>query len=103
MKNEGMTTTMVERETRKIPSLTFLGLAAGAMGVSALLMLLGKKQTANFIGQWVPTILVLGTYNKIAKTFSAPYDEEHRLRHGDLPSPALRGVESIEPRLVPRV
>ena len=87
MKNEGMTTSMVENETRKIPSITFLGFAFAAMGTSLLLMLLGKKQAANFIGQWVPSILVMGTYNKIAKTFSAPYDDEQRLRHGDSSAP----------------
>ena len=35
------------------------------------------------MGQWVPTLLILGTYNKIAKTFTPPYDEEQRVRHGD--------------------
>jgi hypothetical protein len=87
MKNEGMATSMVENETRKIPSITFLGMAFAAMGCSALLMMFGKKQAANFIGQWVPSILVMGTYNKIAKTFSAPYDEEQQLRHGDNAAP----------------
>lgn len=83
MKSEGMTTTMVEEQTRMIPSITFLGLALGAMALSAGLALAGKTRIANFFGQWVPSILILGTYNKIAKTFSAPYEEEQRLRHGD--------------------
>ena len=74
-------------QTRRIPSITFLGFAVAAMGVSALLILMGKKQSANFIGQWVPSILVMGTYNKIARTFSAPLDEEQRLRHGDRVAP----------------
>ena len=26
-----------------------------------------KNDTANFIGQWVPTILILGLYNKLVK------------------------------------
>ena len=86
MKNEGKTTSAVEMETRKIPSISFLGMAFMAMGASWVLLLLGKKQAANFIGQWVPSILIMGTYNKIAKTFSAPYDEEQRLRHGEHPS-----------------
>jgi len=29
--------------------------------------MLGYKEGANFIGLWVPTILLLGTYNKIVK------------------------------------
>lgn len=102
MKNEGKTTSVVEEETKKIPSITFLGFAVAAMGVSALLMVFGKKQAANFIGQWVPSILVMGTYNKIAKTFSAPYDEEQRQRHGDHPAPMKAG-EPAAPRPLPRV
>lgn len=83
MKNEGTTTSMVENQTRKIPSISFLGLALASMGVSIGLMIAGRKNLANFVGQWVPTILILGTYNKITKTFSAPYSEEQRVRHGD--------------------
>lgn len=83
MKNEGLTTSVVENETRKIPSITFLGFALGAMAVSAALALAGKVKLANFFGQWVPSILIMGTYNKIAKTFSAPIDEVERVRHGD--------------------
>ena len=72
------------------------------MGVSAVLMMLGKKQAANFIGQWVPSILVMGTYNKIAKTFSAPTTRSSALRHGDHPTPMKAG-ESTAPRPLPRV
>jgi hypothetical protein len=105
MKNEGTTTSMVEDQTRKIPSITFLGFAFAAMGASALLMLMGKKQAANFIGQWVPSILVMGTYNKIAKTFSAPYDEQERLRHGDNAAPyKQQGLHNVgSPRPLPSV
>jgi hypothetical protein len=87
MKNEGQGTTAIEMRTRKIPSITFLMAAIGAMAVSAGLVMSGRKQWGNFIGQWVPSILVLGTYNKIAKTFSAPRDEEERLQHGGNRSP----------------
>jgi hypothetical protein len=82
MKNEDTVTTNVEMQTRRIPSIGFLGVAIGCMAVSAGLMLAGKKTWAHFVGQWAPTILILGTYNKIAKTFSAPIDEEQRLQHG---------------------
>jgi hypothetical protein len=82
MKNEGKTTSMVEMKTRKIPSISFLGAAMASMALSAGLLLGGKKQWSLFVGQWVPTILLLGTYNKIAKTFSAPYSEKQRIDHG---------------------
>lgn len=83
MKNEGVTTSVIEEQTRKIPSITFLGLAVGSMGLSLAFMAMGRKNWANFVGQWAPTILIMGVYNKIAKTFSAPINEEERLRHGD--------------------
>ena len=70
MKNEGMTTSRVEEQTKKIPSLAFLNLAVGSMAVSLGLQLAGRKSWANFIGQWAPTLLILGVYNKLAKTFS---------------------------------
>jgi hypothetical protein len=31
------------------------------------LQLLGRKHEAQFVGQWVPTILILGLYNKMVK------------------------------------
>ncbi len=86
MKNEGKTTSMVEEQTKKIPSITFLNAAIASMAVSAVLALTGKKAAATFVGQWAPTLLILGTYNKIAKTFSAPYSEEQRLENGGVAS-----------------
>jgi hypothetical protein len=82
MKNEDPVTTTVEEATKHIPSISFLGVAIGCMALSAGLMLAGRKTWANFVGQWAPTILILGTYNKIAKTFSAPMDERQRALHG---------------------
>jgi len=69
---EDQITTKVEEQTSKAPSLLFLGLALGAMGASAALVLSGRKQLGNFIGQWAPSILVMGTYNKIAKELAGP-------------------------------
>jgi hypothetical protein len=82
MKNEGKTTSMVEDQTRKIPSITFLNAAIASMAVSAILALTGRKAAATFVGQWAPTLLILGTYNKIAKTFSPPISESERLSTG---------------------
>jgi hypothetical protein len=86
MKNEDIATTSIEEVTKKVPSVSFLGLAIGAIAVSATLMLMNKKTWANFVGQWAPTFLILGTYNKLVKTFSAPYSEAQRGNHGDHPS-----------------
>lgn len=70
--NEGRTTSAIENQTSKLPSLTFLGLAFGAMAASALLVATGRKELGNFVGQWAPTILIMGLYNKIAKELAAP-------------------------------
>jgi hypothetical protein len=66
-KNEGKTTTMIEEQTARVPSVTYLALAVGSMVASAALMVAGKKQVANFIGQWAPSLLVIGLYNKVVK------------------------------------
>jgi hypothetical protein len=102
MKNEDTLTTRVEMATRHIPSISFLGMAVGAMAASALLMVSGHKRWAQFVGQWAPTLLIIGTYNKIAKTFSAPYDEEQRVHHGGNASPMKVTPEDIAGRMVPQ-
>ena len=102
MKNEDAVTTRVEEMTKRIPSIGFLELSIGAMALSAGLMIAGRKNWANFVGQWAPTFLVLGVYNKLVKTFSAPYDEEQRVKHGEHASAIksadeLRRQESMRP------
>ncbi|WP_337176182.1 hypothetical protein [Paludisphaera sp.] len=64
---EGTTTRAIEQFTSRVPSGTYLSVALGAMGLSAALQLIGRKHDAQFVGQWVPTILLLGIYNKMVK------------------------------------
>jgi hypothetical protein len=64
---EGELTEQIEHYTSQIPSGTFLSLAVGSIGLSACLHLAGRKEDAQFVGQWVPTILLLGLYNKLVK------------------------------------
>ncbi len=64
---EGATTRAIEQVTSRVPSVAYLSLALGAMGLSAGLHCAGRKQDAQFVGQWVPTILLLGVYNKLVK------------------------------------
>ena len=66
-KREGEVTRLIESATAAIPSGTFLTFAVGAMAASLLLMVAGRKNVANFIGQWAPTILIMGLYNKTVK------------------------------------
>jgi hypothetical protein len=70
--NEGRTTTMIESQTSKAPSIMWLGFAVASMAASAALVMSGRKQLGNFIGQWAPSILIMGVYNKIAKEVGAP-------------------------------
>lgn len=64
---EGEVTRKVEEQTARTPSILFLSGAIGSIAVSLGLMLSGRKEAAQFVGQWVPTILLLGIYNKIVK------------------------------------
>ena len=64
---EGKVTKMIEKETSKIPSDTFLYAALGAMTGSLTLKALCKPHTALFVGQWAAPFLLLGIYNKLVK------------------------------------
>lgn len=64
---EGEITKAIEHYTSQVPSGTYLSLAVGAIGLSLGLQLLGRKHASEFVGQWVPTILILGLYNKLVK------------------------------------
>ena len=64
---EGTIARSIEQQTAKLPSDVFLWAAVSAMAGSAALQLAGKKQVSNFIGEWVPTLLIFGLYNKMVK------------------------------------
>jgi len=64
---EGSITKRIENLTTRVSSGTFLSLAAGSVVLSAVLQGMGQKRNAQFVGQWVPTILILGLYNKLVK------------------------------------
>ncbi len=64
---EGEITKRIESVTANVPSSTFLSAAVGSMVVSALLQLSGRREQSNFVGQWAPTILIMGLYNKLVK------------------------------------
>ena len=67
---EGMITKTIERQTARIPSVGWLGMAIGAMAMSAVFELFEGKQRkdpAAFVGLWVPTFLLFGIYNKLVK------------------------------------
>ena len=65
--SEGAIARSIERQTAKLPSDTFLWLAVGAMAASAALQLADKRHVSLFIGQWAPSFLLFGIYNKLVK------------------------------------
>lgn len=66
--NEGMVTKAIEKQTAKVPSVVYLAAALASMAGSLTLKLMGRKNTALFVGQWAAPFLLLGLYNKIVKT-----------------------------------
>jgi len=70
-KSEGITTKGIESVTSSVPSSTWLALAGGSVIASLLLKLMGRHSTANFVGEWVPSLLVIGLYNKLVKVMGS--------------------------------
>ena len=64
---EGELTKAIEYYTSQVPSGVYLSLATASIGLSLGLRVFGQKHAANFVGHWVPTILILGLYNKLVK------------------------------------
>jgi hypothetical protein len=58
---------MMERQTEKFPSNTFLWLAAGSVLGSLTLRMMDRRDDALFVGEWAPTFLVLGLYAKLLR------------------------------------
>ena len=64
---EGTVARTIEAQTAKLPSDTFLWASLLSMAASAALHFTGNKPTSVFVGQWAPTLLILGVYNKLVK------------------------------------
>jgi hypothetical protein len=58
---------MIEEQTAKLPSDVFLWAAGGSIIGSLALQMMGEEKKALFVGQWAPTLLILGLYNKLVK------------------------------------
>jgi hypothetical protein len=65
--SEGYVAKMIEEQTAKLPSDIFLWAACGSMVGSLFFQLVGEDKKATFVGQWAPTLLILGLYNKLVK------------------------------------
>ena len=72
---EGPIAKAIESQTAKLPSDAFLWAAVGCMATSATLQMMGNKHASLFVGQWAPTILIMGLYNKLVKQLGSDRTE----------------------------
>jgi hypothetical protein len=73
--SEGRVAKTIEEQTAKLPSDAFLWLAVGSIVASATMQMLGKKHVSLFVGQWAPTFLIFGLYNKLVKQLGSDRTE----------------------------
>lgn len=74
-RSEGRIAKAIENQTARVPSDAFLWMATGAIAASAVLQMKGNKQVSLFVGQWAPTLLILGLYNKLVKQLGSDRTE----------------------------
>ncbi|MHA3774388.1 hypothetical protein ACXR0O_22915 [Verrucomicrobiota bacterium sgz303538] len=60
---------LIERQTAKFPTDTFLWAAGGSILLSLILKSRGRDKDALFVGQWAPTFVLLSLVSKLAKQF----------------------------------
>ena len=72
---EGPVAKSIEDQTARLPSDVFLWMAIGAMATSASLQMMGNRNVSLFVGQWAPTFLIFGLYNKLVKQLGSDRSE----------------------------
>ena len=75
---EGKVARTIEEQTAKLPSDTFLWAAGASIVASAALQLMGNRHGSVFVGQWAPTLLILGLYNKLVKQLGSDAGDRRR-------------------------
>ena len=56
-----------ELSEQKIPSRFFFWAAFASMGGSLAMQIMNRRDESMFVGQWVPSLLILGTYFQLKK------------------------------------
>ena len=64
---EGPLARAIEEQTAKLPSDLFLWAAFASIAASLAFQFTDNKDKSLFVGQWAPTFLLLGLYNKLVK------------------------------------
>jgi hypothetical protein len=72
---EGKVARAIEKQTSKLPSDLFLWAATGSIAASLTLQIMGHRNSSLFVGQWAPTFLILGLYNKLVKQLGSDRSE----------------------------
>ena len=70
---EGAVAKSIEQQTAKMPSDWFLWAAVGSIATSLTLQMSGKSHASTFVGQWAPTLLILGLYNNLVKQLGSDH------------------------------
>ncbi|HET6344889.1 MAG TPA: hypothetical protein VFH51_08150 [Myxococcota bacterium] len=65
--SEGPVARTIENQTARLPSDVFLWAAGASILGSLGLQVAGQRKLSLFVGQWAPTFLILGLYNKVVK------------------------------------
>ena len=73
--SEGPVAKAIEQQTAKMPSDWFLWAAGGSILTSFMLQMSGQKHASTFVGQWAPTFLIFGIYNKLVKQLGSDRTE----------------------------
>ncbi len=77
--SEGTVARAIEQQTAKLPSDTFLWAAGASIAASAALQAMGNRHASVFVGQWAPTLLILGLYNKLVKQLGSDFTDRRRV------------------------
>lgn len=64
---EGPVARVIENQTGKLPSDLFMWASFASMAWSAVAFYRGNKELSMFVGQWAPSLLIFGLYNKLVK------------------------------------
>jgi hypothetical protein len=72
---EGTVARTIEEQTAKLPSDTFLWAAGASIAASAVLQAMGNRHASVFVGQWAPTLLILGLYNELVKQLGSDFSD----------------------------
>ncbi len=67
MQEAGEVSRRWESGVARAPTLPFMAAAMGSIALSAGLMLTGRRHAATFVGQWVPTLILIGIYSQVAR------------------------------------